>query len=377
MSGDTSGDKTEAPTQKRRDDAAKRGERPQSREIGPAFVMLGGATYFLFAGAALVNACKRVLGEGLALAPDTLDAFDPARAAFRLGAAVALPLGELLALIVVAAIVSGTILGGGAPRFGQLAPKPSRMDPFAGLARIFGTHGLTELGKSLLKLGVVGAIAFVSVRNLTGDLTPLTRADPETATAALGSRAAHLFLMLSVGLVVVAAVDAPLALMRHLAKLRMSKQELKDEYKEAEGSPEVKAQQRRRMRETRRGTAAAAVATSHVVLTNPTHYAVALRYHRAKDRAPVLVAKGRGAVAAAIRAAAAENALPVLEYPELARALYYTGRRDAEIDPELYVAVAAILAFVFNLGRPGVRPIAPTVEVPPGARFDEHGRRMG
>jgi len=208
-------------------------------------------------------------------------------------------------------------------------------------------------------------------------MSAVTRADPKTATAALGVRAAHLFLALTIGLALIAGVDAPLALMRFLSKLRMTKQDLKDEYKEAEGSPDVKAQQRRRMRETRRGTAAAAVASAHVVLTNPNRFAVALRYRRAEDRAPVLVAKGRGVIAAAIRAAAAEHALPVLEYPELARALYFTGRRDAEIDPELYAAVAAILAFVFSLGRPGARPVAPSVDVPPTARFDEHGRRIG
>lgn len=374
---ETAGDKTEAPTQKRRDDAAKRGERPQSREIGPAFVMLGGAGYFAVAGASLVNACKRALGEGLALEPGTLDAFDPARAALRLAQAVAPPLGLLFAVTCVAAIASGTILGGGALRLSQLAPKPSRMDPLAGLARIFGAHGLTELGKALLKLVVVGAVAFVSVKLVVTDLAPLTRADPAAAIAALGARAAHLFLALTFGLMLVAGVDAPFALMRHLAKLRMTKQELKDEHKEAEGSPDVKAQQRRRMRETRRGTAATAVAGAHVVLTNPNRFAVALRYRRAEDRAPVPVAKGRGAVAAAIRAAAAEHALPVLEYPELARALYFTGRRDAEIDPDLYAAVAAILAFVFNLGRPGARAAAPNVDVPPSARFDEHGRRIG
>lgn len=376
MSG-SAGDKTEAPTQKRRDDAAKRGERPQSREIGPTFVMLGGAVYFTIAGAALVAACKRVLGEGLSLEPGIFETFDPARATLRLVQAVAPPLGLLFAVTCVAAIVSGTILGGGAPKFGQLVPKPSRMDPLAGLARIFGPHGVTELGKSLLKLIVVGAVAFMAVRLMIADLAPLTRADPQTATAALGARAAHLFLTLTVGLVLIASVDAPIALMRFVNKLRMTKQELKDEHKEAEGSPDVKAQQRRRMRETRRGTAAAAVASAHVVLTNPHRFAVALRYRRAEDRAPVLVAKGRGAIAAAIRAAAAEHALPVLEYPELARALYFTGRRDAEIDPELYAAVAAILAFVFNLGRPGARSAAPTVDVPPSARFDEHGRRIG
>lgn len=371
------GDRTEAPTQKRRDEAAKRGERAQSRELGPAMVMLAGAAYLALSGAALIDGCADTLRQGLALPPGAMDAFDPAQTAVRLGRAVAIPLGCLLVLCCAAAVFSGTLLGGGAFHAGQLAPKLSRLDPFAGFARMFGARGPTELGKSLLKVLVVGGIAFVAVRAMIGDLTPLTRVDPMAASAALGHRASRLFLALTVGLVVIAAVDAPLSWVRFTAKLRMTKQEVKDEAREQDGNPEVKAQQRRRMREAKRGTAAQAVASAHVVLTNPSHFAVALRYRRAEDSAPVLVAKGRGDVAAAIRAAAAEHALPCLEYPELARALYFTGKRGQTIDPELYAAVAAILAFVFSLSRPGAPPAAPAVEIPPSSRFDEHGRRLG
>jgi flagellar biosynthetic protein FlhB len=189
-----------------------------------------------------------------------------------------------------------------------------------------------------------------------------------------GPPATGLLIDLASGVGLIALVDTPLALVRHTAKLRMTKQEVRDEAKEQDGNPETKGAQRRRMREARRGPATAAVASAHVVLTNPTHFAVALRYRRAEDRAPVVVARGRGQIAAAIRAAALEHALPVLEYPELARALYFTGREGAEIAPDLYAAVAAVLAFVFNLDR-ATRARLPSVEVPISARFDEHGRR--
>lgn len=368
------GDKTEAPTDKRRKDAADKGERPQTRELGPALVMLGGAAYLALAGQALAQGCALALARGLALTP-TQD-FEPGRAILRVAAPLALPLASLLAVCCAAAILSGTLLGGGQFRLAAIAPNPGKLDPFAGLARILGPHGLAELGKGLLKLIVVGAVAFLSIRPMIADLAPLAYADIHTAAQAVGPRVSGLLLHLALGLGLIAIVDSPLALMTFLKKLRMTKQEIRDEAKEQDGNPETKGAQRRRMREARRGPAAAAVATAHVVLTNPTHFAVALRYRRAEDRAPIVVARGRGAIAAAIRAAAAEHALPVLEFPELARALYFTGREGGEIDADLYAAVAAVLAFVFNLDRAqGQRPRAPHIEVPPTARFDEHGRR--
>ena len=373
---ESAGDKTEAPTQKRRDDAAKKGERPQARELAPALVMLGGAGWLAIAGATLAQGCARALRDGLTLAPGD---FEPARALVHIGGAVGPPLAALLAVTCAAAILAGTALGGGSFRLAALAPNPGRMNPLAGLGRMFGAHALTELGKSLLKLVVVGAIAFMAIRAILGDLAPLAHADPTVAAAAIGGRATHLMLLLAGGLGLIAAVDAPLALMRFVNKLKMTKQEVKDEAKEQEGSPETKGAQRRRMREARRGPAAAAVATAQVVLTNPQHFAVALRYRRAEDIAPVIVARGRGAIAAAIRAAAAEHRLPVLAYPELTRALYFTGRAGGAIDPMLYAAVAAVLAFVFGLERAQGRGPArtpPPVTVPPETRFDEHGRKV-
>jgi len=372
------GDKTEAPTQKRKDDAAKKGEHPRARELAPALVMLGGAGWLAVAGGGLARGCAAALARGLTLAPGDSDAFEPGRAILAILSPLALPFAALLGVCCVAAIASGTLLGGLQFRLAALAPDPARLDPFAGLARIFGPQGLTELGKSLLKLAVVGAVAFVSVRPMVADLAPLAHADIHAAAAAIGPRISALLLHLALGLGLIALVDAPLALVRFLNKLKMTKQEIRDEAKEQDGNPETKGAQRRRMREARRGPAAAAVASAHVVLTNPAHFAVALRYRRAEDRAPVIVARGRGQIAAAIRAAAAEHGLPVLEYPELARALYFTGREGGEIDTDLYAAVAAVLAFVFNLDRAaGARARAPNVEVPAAVRFDEHGRKSG
>ena len=364
------GEKTEAPSPKRQADARKKGDIARSRELGVALVTLFGAGYLALMGAGLVDACAASIREGFAAAAHPVD-FDPARTLVRILEALALPVGGLLLTCCAGALAGGMLLGGLSFNLASAAPKLSRMNPIAGLGRMFGSHGLTELGKALMKLVVVGAVAWWAVGSLVADFPALARADPLAAIGRVGDRAAWLLLALAGGLVLIALADAPLALFRHLAKLRMSKQELKDEYKEQEGSPELKGARRQRQRELSRGATAAAVATANVVLVNPSRFAVALRYRRAEDPAPVVVARGRGQIAAAIRAAAAEHALPILEYPTLARALYFTSRRGTEIHPDLYVAVAAILAFVFNLDR---RARAPEVEIPPALTFDQHGR---
>jgi flagellar biosynthetic protein FlhB len=153
----------------------------------------------------------------------------------------------------------------------------------------------------------------------------------------------------------------------------MTKQEVRDEHKEQEGSPEAKGHLRQRQREMSGGGARKAVMEAHVVLTNPTHFAVALRYDRGRDQVPVVVAKGRGATALAIRGFAAEIALPVLEYPQLARALYYTSREGQEVRDDLYLAIATVLAFVFQLNEAAGGSALPPIEVPTGARYDENG----
>jgi len=174
------------------------------------------------------------------------------------------------------------------------------------------------------------------------------------------------------GLVVIAMIDVPLQAFQLLAKLRMSKDEVKDEHKEAEGNPENKAHLRQRQREILKGGFRKAMGEAHVVLTNPTHFSVALRYDAGKDQVPVVVAKGRGATALAIRELAGEMQVPVLEYPTLARGIYYTSKEGQEIRDDLYLAVATVLAFVFGVNQ-AAGGIQPLVTVPDTARFDENG----
>lgn len=368
------GEKTEQPTQKRLDDTRKKGEVARSKELGPAIITLAAAGWFALFGATLIDACRAIVARGLDFSPRAIAEFEPARAATDALLDLAAPMAGLFTACLVAALVGGGLLGGAAFNVGLMAPKFERMNPIAGLGRMFGPKGLTELAKALAKVIVVGAVSVWAVLALGEDFVAIARADTRAALVFAGDRALWLFTLLGAGLLLVAAVDAPIALFRHLAKLRMTRQEVRDEHKEQEGSPELKAQQRRRQREARRPATSAAVASAQVVVTNPSHFAVALRYRRAEDAAPVVVASGRGERAAMIRAAAAEHGVTLLAEPQLARALYFTARPGAPIHPDLYAAVAAVLAFVFAIDR-GQRPRPPVVEVPPPLRYDERGRR--
>jgi flagellar biosynthetic protein FlhB len=256
-----------------------------------------------------------------------------------------------------------------------IAPKASRINPASGLKRMFGPSGWIELGKSLLKVVLLGCIGWWMLSALINPSMGLVSSDVNGAIGMMGGRFVTLLFAMASGLLLIAGIDLPIQLIRHLNQLRMSKLEIKDEHKESEGSPEVKGQLRARQREILKGGFRKSIATAHVVLTNPTHFAVALRYDRSSDQVPVVVAKGRGQTALAIRELAGEFQVPVLEYPQLARAVYYTSREGQEVRDDLYQAIAAVLAFVFGVNqRAGGAP--PPIAVPDTALFDENGQKQ-
>ena len=277
-------------------------------------------------------------------------------------------------MTIVAAIVSQAGLGHLSFNGSLLAPKASRINPGAGLKRIVGPQGWIELGKSLLKVVLLGAIGWHMLDQVAHATIGLASTNIGTAVGVLGSTFTGVLFAMAGGLVVIAGIDVPLQIFQLLRKLRMSKQDLRDEHKESEGSPEAKGAMRQRQRERSKRSMRSAVSEAHVILTNPTHFAVALRYNRETDQVPVVVAKGRGVIALAIRELGAEARVPVLEYPSLARAVYYTSREGQEVRDDLYVALATILAFVFGLNsQAGAAAVPPSVQVPPSARFDENG----
>lgn len=368
------GDRTEAPTQKRVRDAVEKGDVLKSREFATALVMMAGVAWIALFGPSLMAACKGVMTASLQFGRADVEDFSPWRPLAEAGWRLLPALGSLFAVSIAAAIASQAGLGSLGWNAKLMAPKGSRINPLSGLKRMFGANGWIELGKSLLKVVLLGAVGWWTLSGIVDTTRGLSSSELGRAVDALGGMLTGVLVAMAFGLVLIAGFDVPLTAIRRMMKLRMTKQEVKDEHKQTEGSPEAKAHQRQRRYEILRGGARKAVAEAHVVLTNPTHFSVALRYDRGRDQVPVVVAKGRGATALSIREIAKEAAVPVLEAPALARAVYYTSREGQEVRDDLYLAIATVLAFVFQLDEAAASGAAlPAIEVPPTARYDENG----
>ena len=366
---------TEAPTEKRKREASEKGDVLQSRELGTALVMIAGAAWLAVAGPMMMGALQAMLVDGLTFDATDVRSFEPRDAAFRLVGFTVVPLLVLFVLTIVAAIGSAALLGSLGFRSGAFAPKASKLNPLSGIKRIFGMQGLIELMKSLAKVALLGGVGYFLMADQLAMLLSLSATEPGPALGAFGESFVLAVVLMALALAGIALVDVPAQWFQRTARLRMTKQQVKDEHKQTEGSPELKGAIRRRQHEVLRGSARSAVQQATVVLTNPTHFAVALRYRPGEDPAPIVVARGRGATAQAIRELATASAVPILSYPQLARAIYFTARTGHIIREDLYLAVATVLAFVFNLDAvlaQGGRQ--PDIEVPPQARFDEKGR---
>jgi flagellar biosynthetic protein FlhB len=368
-------EKTEAPTAKRRREAAEKGDVLQSKELGTALVMVAGAAWLALAGHMLVGSLAGMLEQGLSFNASAVKDFDPGGAALRLIGMIVLPVLGLFAITIGAAIAAPALLGSFGFRANAFAFKPEKLSPLAGLKRMFSVHGLIELGKSMAKVVLLGAIGFWLLLRESRNIAGLAAPDIGPALSSVGTTFVTALLIMAVALAAIAMVDVPAQIFQRGGRLRMSKHEVKEEHKQTEGSPELKAAVRRRQHEVLRNSARSAVAEATVILTNPTHFAVALRDRPDEDAAPIVVARGRGATAEAIRSLAGESKVPILSYPQLARAVYFTTRTGHIIREDLYLAVATVLAFVFSLDATTAAARAgPAVTVPPGARFDEKGR---
>jgi flagellar biosynthetic protein FlhB len=366
------GERTEAPTAKRKRDAVEKGDILKSREFATALMMLAGMAWLGVMGPSLVGACKEIMAASFSFDHRDIEDFEPFRPLAQSGWKVAPALISLFAISFVAAILSQAGLGHIGFNGSLLAPKASRINPASGLKRIFGPQGWIELGKALLKVALLGSIGWYLLGQVAHMSMGLSSSSFSTAVAALTGTFLTVLFTMAFGMVAIAGIDVPLQLFQRLSKLRMSKQAIRDENKETEGSPEAKGALRQRQREMSMRSMRKSVGEAHVILTNPTHFAVALRYDRMNDQVPVVVAKGRGVVALAIRELGAETQIPVLEYPALARAVYYTSREGQEVRDDLYVALATVLAFVFGLNAEA-GGLPPPIFVPETARYDENG----
>jgi flagellar biosynthetic protein FlhB len=377
MAEETPGEKTFAPTEKRRADAAKNGDVLRSRELATLAGTGAGALALLGIGPWLTDAVANTARAGFQFDRAALDGFAPG--AMMLDAALALlPPLAAIGLIVAALTVASQMLLGGDGRFNiaSAAPKLSRINPASGLKRIFGVQGLIELGKGLAKLGLLGGIAWWWAADRVGGLLLLGRSPLQGQIAFATEAFTSLIGALLLGLLVIAGIDYPLQLFQRNKRLMMSLQDMRDENKQSEGSPEMKSARRQRQRDLARGGVAKAMKDAQFVIVNPLHFAVALTYDPALAPAPVVLAKGRGETALAMREIAGEEGLPLLEYPQLARAVYFTTKPNQMVREELYVAIAALVAFVMALKR-GQHPRRPMIAVPSELRFDGDGKVEG
>ncbi|MBS0255643.1 MAG: EscU/YscU/HrcU family type III secretion system export apparatus switch protein [Proteobacteria bacterium] len=371
---ESAGEKTLAPTPKRLEQAAKNGDVLRSRELATAGAMLVGAAFLRLGGPWLLGGLAGTMRGALAWDHAAIDRFEPGAVIARTGVALLVPvlvLGSGVALVTL-----GLQLGLGGPgrwNPGNIAPRGSRLDPMAGLARMLGPQGWIELVKGLAKVGLLGAIAWSWARGRLGALLHLAGAGLSAQLQFAWGALTSLLFALAAGLVVIAFIDWPVQWWRRQQRLRMSLQEMRDEHKETDGSPEKKQAIRQRQRQLAMGGVAAAMRKAQFVITNPTHFAVAMAYDPELAPAPVVLAKGRGEKALAMRELAAELDVPCLEFPALARSVFYTTRERQMIREELYSAVAGVLAFVLALRR-GEHRATPTIEVPVALRFDADGR---
>ena len=372
MSDDGS-EKTLAPTEKRLKDAVKSGDVLRSKDLGTAIGALTGAIFLRLAGPWLFTGFTQTLRSGLMWNRASLDDFAPGQLLLQLLVLMLPPvlaIGGGMAFLTVGSQLA--LAGHGRFMPANLMPKFSRMNPISGLSRMFGAQGWIEVGKGILKVSLLGTIAW---KWGTGRIDGLLQLGAVGLSGQLGfawEALTSLMMNLAIGLVIIALLDYPVQWIRRYRRLRMSLQDVKDEHKEQDGSPEAKAHRRQRQRQIAMGGIARAMQDAQFILTNPTHFAVVMTYDPAIAPAPIVLAKGRGDKALAIRQLAAERGVPVLEFPALARSVYYTTRERQMIREELYGAVAGILAFVFSLKR-GETPQTPYIEVPVELRYNPDG----
>jgi flagellar biosynthesis protein FlhB len=362
-------ERTESPTQKRLDDARAKGQVPRSRDLNAAAVVLTGGLGLLSLGSAISGRLMSVMRTGLSLR--AAEAFDGGQMLLRLEHAAVqggLAVAPLLGLLLAAAILAPLAIGGWTFSSQALVPDFGRLNPIAGFGRVFSVRGLIELGKALARVILVALVAVIVLRQQFHSYSQLdTESTPVAISHALTLCGAAL-IALAAALAVIALIDVPLALWQFNKSMRMSRQEIRDENKESDGNPEIKSRVKRVQQAMARKRMMQEVPKADVVITNPTHYAVALRYDDARMRAPVVVAKGQDLIAARIRELALEHKVAIVEAPPLARALHAHCELGDPIPARLYAAVAKVLTYVYQLRtvrrHGGAAPPPPTVELP-------------
>ena len=375
---ESSEEKTEEPTSRRLQKAREEGQVARSPELPAAAVTIAALAMILITGNMLISKLAEAFSSGFNFDRKLVHSSNllPAIFAHELLDSFLL-IAPLLLLIAAVAIASSGATGGFLFEMGSVKPKFSKINPLNGLKRMFGVKAAVELGKALLKFTLVsGAVAWVLIDNV-GTLNKISRMALEPGLSVAGELLTRSSLIMACSLAVIALIDVPFQRWQFNKQMRMTKQEVKDEMKDMEGRPEIKAQIRRRQREMSNARMMDGVKNADVVITNPEHFAVALAYDPNGDSAPILLAKGADAVAARIREEAQKHGVEIFQAAPLARALYFTTEVNHQVPEDLYYAVAQVIAYVFNLAsiRPGGAPVQrPQTTVPPNMQFDADGR---
>lgn len=357
-------EKTEQPTSKRLEDARRKGQVPRSRELNTMAVTLFGVVSLVAMSKTLGTSLSQMMSHRFVLTREEI--FDVNSMMTHLGEGIGevlLGLAPFFLVVIFAAIFSSVALGGISFSGEALTPKLEKLSPIKGLKRVFSARGLVELLKAMAKFLLIGGITILLLYNTLGKYLSLHGMEMAQAINRLNSLIGWSVILLTASLILIAAIDVPFQLWDHRRQLKMTRQELRDEMKETEGKPEVKSRVRQLQREMAQRRMMEQVPKADVIVTNPTHYAVALKYDPELMHAPKLVAKGADLIAMNIRRVAKEAKVLQVESPMLARAIYYHTELDAFIPSGLYLAVAKLLGYVFQLRayqrQGGAKPSVP------------------
>ena len=378
MAENSSAEQTEDPTARKLRNARDEGQVARSVELPAAAVTIGAILTLFMMGGYWIKQVAEIFASGFKFDRKTLDNPDLMVTAFahQIGEAFLLIVPVLLVTAIMAILSSGAT-GGYLFSLKSTLPNFSKLSLLSGFKRMFGANAAIELLKAILKFSLVTIVLWALVSRQMDKMMQLGQMAIEPALAAAGWMIAESALWLSLSLLVIALIDAPYQKYSFIKRMRMTKQEVKDEMKDMEGQPEVKAKIRQRQREMANSKMLQKVKDADVVITNPEHFAVALSYDPTGDGAPLLLAKGSDFLAQRIREEAEKHGVEIFAAPPLARALYFTTKLDHPIPEALYLAVAQVIAYVFSLAdvRPGVeRMRKPNPKIPPSMQFDSSGK---
>lgn len=371
----TGQERTEQPTERRLQEARKKGQVPRSRELNTMLSLILASIALLVLGGGISRNIMQISVEGFSISREL--AFDANQLPFQfmyMASQTLLALSPFMAVMLVAALAGPLMMGGWSFSLETISFKLEKLNPVKGLARIFSLKGLVELVKALAKFVLLIGAAILVFFTIDQQLLSLSSMSPKAAGIEAVSVLVQVLLILSATTILIVALDVPFELWNHQKQLRMTKQEIKDEMKETDGNPQVKQRIRTMQRQLAESRMMEDVKTADVVITNPTHYAVALQYLDRPGSAPRLVAKGKDLTALRIRSIATEHDIPLFEAPPLARALYRSTEIGHEIPHVLYMAVARVLAYVFQLKNAGPTDYVPKpddLDIPLEALGDE------